>query len=88
MKRIGHLLRHSGWLRAGQHDDKLKHIGHSLTCSCGVECTERRRQAEEPLAKFNFSFSPGFSLGSQPMLNFVNRFNGFRRCAEIFNISM
>jgi hypothetical protein len=46
------------------------------------------RYALGALAKFNLSFSPGFSLGSQRALNFSNRFNGFGRCAEIFNISM
>ena len=40
------------------------------------------RYASEALAKFNLSFSPGFSLGLQRTLNFGNRFNGFRRCAE------
>jgi hypothetical protein len=59
-----------------------------LLVAMQVGSSAPQRQAEEPLAKFNFSFSPGFILGSQRALNFSNRFNGFRRCAEIFSISM
>ena len=36
------------------------------------------------LAKLNFSFSPGFSLGSVALLKAENRFNGLHR--EIDNI--
>ena len=61
----------------------------------GISIAQKTRQVDsdvrytlEPLAQFNFSFSPGFSLGSQRDVNFGNRFNGFRGCGEIFNISM
>jgi len=33
-------------LISDEDNDKLKHIGHSLSHFTGVECTERRRQAE------------------------------------------
>jgi hypothetical protein len=32
-------------LSVGEGDDKLKHIGHSLTYFAGVECRPGRRQA-------------------------------------------
>jgi hypothetical protein len=35
-----------GLLSVGDVDDKLKHIGHSLSDFSGVECWGRRRQAE------------------------------------------
>ena len=34
------------------------------------------RQAKEPLAKSNFSFCPGFSLGIRVRVESLNRFNG------------
>jgi len=42
------------------------------------------RYASEPLAKFNFSFSPGFSLGSVALLKAENRFNGLHRDIDHF----
>jgi len=41
------------------------------------------RQGEEPLGKFNFSFSPGFSPGTRAGLESWNRFNGFRKIPVI-----
>ena len=42
------------------------------------------RYALEPLANFNFSFSPGFSLGSVALLKAENRFNGLHRDIDHF----
>jgi hypothetical protein len=39
----------------------------------------------ETLAKFNFSFSPGFNLGSVALLKAENRFNGLHRDIEHFD---
>ena len=39
-----------------------------------VDVSAPDRQAEEALAKFNFSFSPGFSLGSQRDVEFGQPF--------------
>jgi hypothetical protein len=41
-------------------------------------------EASEPLAKLNFSFSPGFSLGSVARLKAENRFNGLHRDIDHF----
>jgi len=43
---------------------------------------------EESVSKLDFSFSPGFSLGSHATLKFGNRFNGFRHGDGILTISV
>jgi hypothetical protein len=39
----------------------------------------------EHLAKSNFSFSPGFSLGIRGRMKLWNRFNGFRKLSVVLD---